>query len=604
MLNALRIKWFYTKMLFITGGILFLVVIGLGFFAAVNAANIVKERQLNNNRQMLDELYTSLQGNKQCLNQTMMKIYENSAVTDMMHTIYNTGEDEDGFFTDPFFKQYANNLIMNLLYKEKDIQMIMFYNSSAKTLVTFNPTFSAWESLSDNSDIFKYFQEVNKRRIISGTRKMNEIYSKYTKMDFYTISSNIGTKANGLENCIIMIAFDVSKLSTILRKWEDTLKGDTFIINTRGEIVFDSTNRYYGQIYPNLKVIADEQKMVRIGKNQYFITKKGKYGDEYMAFNLIEAKDMAEGYQNAVRTIVFAVLIALLAVIAADVFAIRVSGRRTNQLIRAMGFVGKNNLEYRMPLYNKNDEFDQIAQKFNDMCDDLKENIQRMFIYQIKEKNAELAELQATINPHFLYNTLESIREYMVSGENENASEMITSLASVYRSIVKKQTFIAINEEIDLCHMIFEMYGIRFCNQVETEINVEKEIVGFGIIKNLLQPMIENYFQHGIDLQKDENKLSIHGSKKGDNIEFTICDNGLGIDGERLEDIRKQLEKTDISYDDQYGLANVNERSKIVFGPDCGITLDSIPGKQTVILLRIKALTCEQLKAIIKNPLS
>ena len=138
------------------------------------------------------------------------------------------------------------------------------------------------------------------------------------------------------------------------------------------------------------------------------------------------------------------------------------------------------------------DELNTIASDFNEMCIDLSEYIQQVYIYEISKKNAEIEALQAQINPHFIYNTLEAIRMSATSQGNESVSQMILLLAKLFRNIVKEENMVTIETEINNSTLYLDLFQIRYNNKFSYDIQVPQHIRSLGIPKHILQPIIEN----------------------------------------------------------------------------------------------------------------
>lgn len=194
---------------------------------------------------------------------------------------------------------------------------------------------------------------------------------------------------------------------------------------------------------------------------------------------------------------------------------------------------------------------------------------------QEKKRQADLAVLQAQINPHFLYNTIYSIQQLCELGENENASKMLLALANFFRiGLSQGQDIITIREEIDHVRNYLVIQHMKYADQLQFEVNIEPSILEEKIIKLTLQPIVENAIYHGVKQRSDQGVIHIKGYRDGDSIRIIIEDNGVGMDENQLDEIRKYLagncERTG-----SFGIRNVNERLKIHFGPDCGLAIDS-----------------------------
>ena len=273
--------------------------------------------------------------------------------------------------------------------------------------------------------------------------------------------------------------------------------------------------------------------------------------------------------------------------------------RRVEELTKGMQRIGSHNLNYRIPQRGRKDEFEDIAIRFNEMCDELQDTINREYISEIKKKNAKLSALQAGVNPHFLYNTLEAIRIKAIDDGNKDVGEMIVLLANVFRSIVRDKTFTPIYKEINTCSMYLDIFSLRYASSLEYEMDIQPGILEYSIPQNLLQPIIENYFIHGIRNDSDKNRFLVKGWMEKKDILFSFWDNGRGVNKSRLKEIQKKFTQKEIDME-SYGLANVHERIRLVYNKPYGLWINSDENLYTNVTVRIKALNCEELKSSIK----
>ncbi|MDO5423665.1 MAG: histidine kinase [Eubacteriales bacterium] len=247
------------------------------------------------------------------------------------------------------------------------------------------------------------------------------------------------------------------------------------------------------------------------------------------------------------------------------------SDRKIKTIQTGMGRVGQNNLDYRLPVPKSNDEFTQIILSFNRMCDELQQNVEKAYLYEISQKKAELYAMQTSINPHFLYNTLEQIRVQIMQRRYGDASQMILLLSKMYRNQTRRNLYVSIGEELNLCENLINLYMYRFGN-FEYEFVIDHSIKIYGIPKNTLHPLIENYFTHGLVPERDDNLLtvSVHAVWEGEQewLEFSIDDNGASISEEDLAVLEEKLSQPvlDRKEDNGFALSNVNARLKLVFG--------------------------------------
>ena len=198
--------------------------------------------------------------------------------------------------------------------------------------------------------------------------------------------------------------------------------------------------------------------------------------------------------------------------------------------------------------------------------------------------------LQSQINPHFLYNTLDSITWMIEGGKNEEASFMITQLAKLFRiSLSKGHTIITVRDELLHAKSYMNIQKVRYKNKFEVSFDVDEEIMDYCAVKLVLQPILENALNYGIRELDDFGEIVVGGKKVGEDIIITVSDNGMGIPE---NEIPLLLTNTDRVHKkgSGVGLVNVNNRIKILFGERYGLHIESELDEGTVVTIKIPAI--------------
>lgn len=203
---------------------------------------------------------------------------------------------------------------------------------------------------------------------------------------------------------------------------------------------------------------------------------------------------------------------------------------------------------------------------------------------------SQLSMLQAQINPHFLYNTLETINWMAVdlTGSSNNVSKAVTVLAQLFRTNVSSGDYlIPIAQEVEQMSHYLSILELRYGDMFDVVCAIDENINRFSIIKICLQPIIENAVYHGLKPKGEKGILKITGKMQDDNIIFTVEDNGIGMDSDTVQRLRQELDSTDYHNDNHIGIYNVNQRIKIIFGQEYGLSIDSIENVGTTITVKI-----------------
>jgi two-component system sensor histidine kinase YesM len=210
---------------------------------------------------------------------------------------------------------------------------------------------------------------------------------------------------------------------------------------------------------------------------------------------------------------------------------------------------------------------------------------------QVKEeqkqlRKAEFELLQAQINPHFLYNTLDAIVWSAESGNQKQVVSMVGSLSEFFRtSLNKGKEIVSVKEELQHVTSYLEIQQIRYQDILSYEINVAKDIYNYSIPKITIQPIVENALYHGIKNRRGGGKITITGAENENGFAIHVRDNGAGMDENRLKEVRDSLLQESSDKSAIYGLYNVNERIRLNFGDEYGITIDSKLDKGTDVTI-------------------
>ena len=235
------------------------------------------------------------------------------------------------------------------------------------------------------------------------------------------------------------------------------------------------------------------------------------------------------------------------------------------------------------------------------------EEIERLMKEIMEEQNerrkSELAALQSQINPHFLYNTLESITWMIESGKNQDAVFMISELAKLFRiSLSRGKTIISIKDELQHCRNYMNIQKYRYKERFETEYDISEEIYSFCTVKLILQPILENAIYYGVgDMDKDEDpRIVVRGWKQEQDIYIAVSDNGIGMRHEDVENILTGNQKA-IKHGSGVGLINVHTRIRLMFGKKYGLIVESEPDEGTTVTIHLPAVpytreNCEALE--------
>lgn len=253
-------------------------------------------------------------------------------------------------------------------------------------------------------------------------------------------------------------------------------------------------------------------------------------------------------------------------------------------LVKAMKDFEADAEEFSYQPVHGSKEMIALSDSFGHMVGRIQDLMEKVRREEITLRKTELKALQAQINPHFLYNTLDAIGWMCEEERSQDAVEMVNALARLFRiSISKGHELIPIGKEVEHARSYLMIQNFRYKNQFTYSFDIEEECLPYLCNKITLQPIIENAIYHGINRMVDEGEIRIRIYGEGDDIVFSVSDNGVGMSKEQCGSILKSEpgDQTGI------GIKNVNDRIKIYFGEEYGITIESEPDEGTCVSIRM-----------------
>ena len=284
---------------------------------------------------------------------------------------------------------------------------------------------------------------------------------------------------------------------------------------------------------------------------------------------------------------VFAInLVVFVSILFCLIFGVIFSIFQNNSIIRPIKRLMKEMIKVKTGDFNvtlpirSNDEIGKLSSQFVDMTDRVKDLINKVFKSQIKEREAELIAMQAQINPHFLYNTLDNIR-WMAVNEGANAAgEQIEALSRIFRHVLNKgkETTTVRDELMHLRDYIFIQEN-RFKDTIRTDIQLDDSLIDCETLKLILQPLVENSYQHSLQRKVGGGFIHVGVEKEGESIRYTVTDDGLGADEEKIRTILYGNTESGSGF----ALKNIHDRIQLKYGQSYGLVFSSEKNKGTTV---------------------
>lgn len=313
-------------------------------------------------------------------------------------------------------------------------------------------------------------------------------------------------------------------------------------------------------------------KVFRIDGKRYLVTASVIPTLDWLMIGLTPVNELTKA-GKAMTQIIY--VVGIIAALISTFFSLRVSRSVTKPLIYltdTMKKFGKGDLSVRVPVLYE-DEIGILSEEFNKMSEQIRQLVDQVYREQRAKRKSELAALQAQINPHFLYNTLNSVSSLIKMNCPDEAFIMIQAIGTFYRtSLSDGKTLIPLEQEITNIENYIKIQKVRYGNKIEYEIDIENEILQEWIVKLTLQPLVENSIYHGIKEMRGKGIIRIKGWKEKNKVFIQVSDNGLGIPEEKLEELFSKGYREKGS---AFGLFNIQQRLQIYFGKEYGLTVES-----------------------------
>ncbi|OIB02900.1 C50 carotenoid epsilon cyclase [Paenibacillus sp. LC231] len=395
--------------------------------------------------------------------------------------------------------------------------------------------------------------------------------------------------SNGLGILLIDLNFKV--INDMLSKLDLGNRGYVFVIDRQGRIVYHPQQQL---LYSNLKTERLEQ--VLQDKQGGFVVKEGgasriySIKDTDFGWKIVGVFYENELVDNKKQMQLSFAIAGVLCLGVGVLFSVVISRNLTRPIKKLqdkMMEVEKGNFDIRVPVGHSR-EISGLARSFNVMVLKVKELMDQIVIEQEIKRKSELNALQAQINPHFLYNTLDSIIWMAESKKHDEVILMTSALARLFRaSLSKGREMIPIATEVEHITNYLKIQQMRYQDKIRFTLDMDRELYPYLTLKVLLQPLVENAIYHGIKNKEGPGTITITGRLQDDRIRFQVMDDGIGMDRSKVETL---LISTGSQHSrNSVGIANVHQRIQLYFGAEYGLSYTSEPGAGTIVTVLIPA---------------
>ena len=409
------------------------------------------------------------------------------------------------------------------------------------------------------------------------------------------------TKSGKTSSGVLLVDMNFSGIEQICKNVEVSKNGYVYLIDTDGEIIYHPRQQL---IYSNLITennyeaakFEDGNHIENFEGDKRLVTVKtvGYTGWKLVAISPMS--DVTAGYYEFRVFAIFIMIFAIFILISINMFVSYRIANPIRALEKAVKEIENGVVSLNIPK-NGSYEIQHLAKAIKSMVNQMNLLMENIMIEQEAKRKSELNALQAQINPHFLYNTLDSII-WMIENENYDGSiVMVTALARFFRiSLSKGRNVITVRDELEHARNYLTIQNIRYKNKFSYSIQADEETLYLTSIKLIIQPLIENAIYHGMEYMSGEGDILVKSYKKNEDLYIDIIDNGLGM----LQEVADKLLTEEVNNQQRkgsgIGLKNVHERIKLYFGVEYGLEIYSEPDEGTIIRIHMPAIEFESIR--------
>lgn len=549
-------------------------VFGIGLFSYQKSKAIIIEKTKEYNTDVLTEISRNMEFKLNEISRIYYAIFTNEVVQKTLIDDINGFPDVQASIN---ARKRVENLLLEAILNHDALQSIYVFTETGKQYNSITAGYPLSLSEKDKASIAEaqgkpvWFDPDPERLVIPGGRAINDLETQ----------QRIG---------YIVFNFKEQGLYRIYEETNLHRLNEIFMINERGTIISGEDKALI-----NTKPEPELLQQVLTGGEEGFFHHVMNDKDNYIAYRRIQGTGWrivsmitAAQYEKeviALRTRIF-IIIAISFTLSLLLVAIwsNSMSKPIRNLSRMMLRVEKGNYDVRYD-YPYHNEIGVLSRNFNSMVERISYLINKVYQEQLLQQQTELKYLKFQINPHFLFNTLDSIHWLAVIRGVPELGDMTKKLADLLREGIKGDDFIPVEREVLNVMNYLDIQKYRFGDRMRVEIKVQPEMNEIIIPKFILQPVVENAIVHGIERKLENGTIEIEGKLHEGTVIFTVSDNGEGIDRGRLRTLLAGSQEEGRM--NGIGLRNVDQRIKLYYGDRYGLQIDSVVGEGTTVTLRM-----------------
>ncbi len=407
---------------------------------------------------------------------------------------------------------------------------------------------------------------------------------------------NINKLSYSDQNAYVYMEISTDVVTNILKPYAQ--KNHIFSANTSGLrfiVPQIEDNRILEQV--GEAIAGDESEFV-FDEHSYRLDMRRVAGSDLQLCSVVDLTEISLGNRDITFTLIVVMLTTLCVGIGVILIISHTLTEPVRRLIVRIQKISENDFSYDPSIEQSRDEIGEIGKVVNEMILSVDTLMKESMRISTEKKNSEIAMLQAQINPHFLYNTLDSIHWMAVLQKNQGIASVTRSLSNLLRNMAKGvQDKVSVRDEISLLNDYIVIQSVRYADTFEFINHVDKKYYRYSIVKMTLQPLVENAIIHGVCAADKFGTITLDAAEDETYLYLSVTDNGEGMTQAEIDALTGAAAPTNPRGMTGIGFTNAHKRLQLIYGSDCGLQVQSVKGSYTTVTAKIKKEVCDNVSA-------
>ncbi len=579
---------FGSRIFFASLALLSMLLVSILIFVFYPSSELIIQQEIKGSRVVISEVKDSLDTTIENAKKLSLMIYYNPVT---FAVIKDVDSDDQLITTRNNERRIVDDFLFSIINFYDNILLVTL-KTTEFTHYAYRPVsslrYSIEERLINNSMILSKIRNADGRAVVIDQYDMPEFK---TDKIIISIGRQIKNTDNSQEIGTILIDIDIENVFDSFLKNKG--KGDFLIINKDNKPII-STRELDDDFFRVISSTSDESHSAEYKGDDYVVIKESFLQTDWEMIFFVNRDDVLSPYYKIRNDTImtFVILFALITIISIT-YSKKLTSRFDN-LLNGMREFEKGNLDVILS-DRSNDELAQAVEGFNDMSNEIRTLIRKVYLTQIKQKDAEIEVRNSQINPHFIYNSLESIQMFAVINDQKEIARMVASLGRLLQTgLRQKEGLIEVGEEFEFIEMYLNMQKIRYHEKLDYKITASRNVIHKKILKFIIQPLVENSVVHGLENKTGAGMINVDAKIVSNMIILSVKDNGAGMNAKDLQKLREHISREDVSAGSSIGVRNVSERIKLYYGNESRFYIHSSENKGTKITIKVPFISEDQ----------